>query len=200
MGRKMDEDVLENLCKVYGYTKHLMIIAEEVDPEESKTYLQPRLELFQAFDHLMSDYYLPKLYENQEGSLDAVNKHICTAFFDVADWTNLKIRNCIREELKKYSADDIKSAIPNYYSDIRPNIDLLTDEIIKIRENKMYEDLQDTNKYIECIEKLREYLKTVTRARGSLIELRRKNLLVKWVGPAIGLLGILAAIIVAIFD
>jgi hypothetical protein len=114
----LNHEQIEKLCQIYGKIKHYMLKAEEFDPEH-KIYLQPRLELCQAFDHVISEYFLEQL-NNNAGSIDRAMKHMYTAFFDVADWTVNEIRRLVFMDLERYNPDVIKTAIPDYYSNIRP--------------------------------------------------------------------------------
>ena len=44
---------MEQLFEIYARVKYLMLKAEQLDYEKTSMYLQPRLELCQAFDHFM---------------------------------------------------------------------------------------------------------------------------------------------------
>ena len=107
----LDHEQIEKLCWMYGRIKHYMLKAEEFGLEH-KTYLQPRLELFQALDHMMSEYFLEQL-DDKTGSLNGAMKHMYTAFFDIADWTIKEIRRLVIMDLKRYSPDVIKTAFLN---------------------------------------------------------------------------------------
>jgi len=185
---------LKKLIELYARTKHLMIKAEEFDLAVSNTYLQPRLELFQAFDHLISDY-LVKNINGEEGDLESAIKHVVTAFFDIADWTMIIIWERVREELRKYSPETITTAIPSYYSEIRPELEQLKEKITCIRANKVQETLEDTDRYVELIERAYDHAKTILRAKGTMLELQSKRRFMTWIGPVIGFLGIVVAII-----
>jgi hypothetical protein len=102
----LNHEQIEKLCQIYGRIKHYMIKAEEFGLEY-KSYVQPRLELYQAFDHVISEYFLEQL-NNNAGSLDGAMKHMYTAFFDVADWTIKEIRRLVIMDLRRYSPDVIK--------------------------------------------------------------------------------------------
>jgi len=189
---------IEELCQIYGRIKHFMIKAEEFGLEH-KTYLQPRLELFQAFDHVISEYFLEQL-ENEPISLKGAIKHMYTAFFDVADWTNLEIRRLVDIDLKRYNPDDIKTAIPDYYSEICPELYELTEKITEIREGKTFEKLESVEEYTQLLDKAYDYLNKILKSQVSLIELRKKNRIKAMLGPAtlvVGILSIIAAIIIA---
>jgi len=189
---------IEKLCQIYGKIKYLMIKAEGFGLE-LKTYLQPRLELYQAFDHVISEYFSEQLVE-KAGSLDGAMKHMYTAFFDVADWTIIEIRRLVVMDLKHYNPDVIQTAIPDYYSEIRPDLDELTEKITEIRRKKTFEKIESVDEYTQLLDKAYEYIKKIQKAQGSLIELKKKNRIKAMLGPAtlvVGILSIIAAIIIA---
>jgi len=191
----LDLEQIEKLCQIYGKIKYLMIKAEGFGLE-LKTYLQPRLELYQAFDHVISEYFYKQL-SNEAGSLDGAMKHMYTAFFDVADWTIIEIRRLVVMDLKHYSPDVIQTAIPDYYSEIRPDLDELTEKITEIRRKKTFEKLESVDEYTQLLDKAYEYIKKIQKAQGSLIELKKKNRIKAILMPAISIIAIIVAIIIA---
>jgi hypothetical protein len=197
----LEHEQIEKLCQIYGSIKHYMLMAEEYGLEH-KTYLQPRLELYQAFDHVISEYFLEQL-DDKAGNLKETMKHMYTAFFDIADWTSIQIRSHVFMELKHFSPDVIKTAIPEYYSDIRPAFDELADKITEIREGKTFEKPESVDQYAPLLDKAYEYLKEIRRSQDTLIELRKnyriKTVLWALLGPIIGILAIIVAIIIAFF-
>jgi hypothetical protein len=193
----LDHEQIEKLCQIYGRIKHYMLKAEEFGLEH-KTYLQPRLELFQALDHMMSEYFLEQ-FDNKTGSLSGAMKHMYTAFFDIADWTSMQIRSHVLMELKRFSPDVIKTAIPEYYSEIRPTLDELAEKITKIREGKTFEKPESVDEYALLLDKEYEYIKEIRRSQDTLIELKKKYRIKAMLGPAIGILAIIVAIVIAFF-
>jgi hypothetical protein len=193
----LNHELMEKLCRMYGKIKYFMIKAEEFGLNH-KTYLQPRLELFQAFDHMVSEYFLEQL-ENKAGSLDGTMKHMYTAFFDIADWTINEIRRLVFMDLERYSPDVIKTAIPEYYSEIRPAFDEFADKIIKIREGKTFEKPESVDEYVPLLDKAYDYISKIRRSQNTLIDLKKKDRIKTMLGPAIGILAIIVSIIIAFF-
>ena len=146
-----DSNQITQLYEIYAKTKYLMIKAEELDPERNQTYLQPRLELYQAFDHLMQAYQNAEVL-NTEINLASSIKHVTTAFFDIADWLTMLIRLMVDTELREYDSETIKTVLPDYYSVIRPEIDHLSNAISELRKNKTYENTDDVEKYVQLLE------------------------------------------------
>ena len=126
-------------------------------------------------------------------------KHMYTAFFDIADWTSMQIRSHVFTELKRFSPDVIKTAIPEYYSKIRPALDELAEKITEIRVVKTFEKLEQVDEYDLLLFKAYEYIKEIRRSQGTLIELKKKNRIKTMLGPIIGILAIIVSILIAVF-
>jgi hypothetical protein len=191
----LDHEQMEKLCRMYGKIKYFMIKAEEFGLKH-KTYLQPRLELFQAFDHMVGECFLEQL-DNKAGSLNGTMKHMYTAFFDIADWTINEIRRLVFMDLEHYSPDVIKTAIPEYYSEIRPAFDEFANKIIKIREGKTFEKFEYVDEYVLLLDKAYEYINKIRCSQSTLIDLKKKYRIKTMLGPVIGLLAIIVSIIIA---
>jgi hypothetical protein len=190
-----DQEQVEKFCQIYGKIKHYILKAEEFTND--KTYIQPRLELSNVLDHVVSEYFFEQL-NNKAGSMDGAMEHLYTAFFDVADWTIMQIRSCVIRELEHYSPDVIQIAIKNYYSEIRPALDDLTGKITEIRAAKTSAKQEQVDEYIKLLDEAYGYISKVRRSQGTLIELRNKNRFKTMLGPAIGILGIIISIIIAV--
>lgn len=98
---------LTEMSQVHMYTKHYLLIAEELS-EEGVTFLQPLKEHRDAYDHISRIFSLSLKDGNNEERddeayiLDNVRKafgHEYRAFFDMADWFTYICRKYIREEL-----------------------------------------------------------------------------------------------------
>lgn len=101
------------------------------------------------------------------------------AFFDTADWISIQLRNLIITELENYDSDCIKKTVPNYYSEIRPDIVQINEDIAKARNNKDVTSktgtIEQVKKYRKLIDKLSKYYKKVTRAKDSLEEINNEQ-------------------------
>ena len=82
-----------------------------------------------------------------------------------------------QREWKNGAAEIIKTAIPDYYNIIRPEIDDISNAITKLRMNKAHEEIDDIDKYIQLIEQSIEYVYQIRKAKGSLLELKHKHFL-----------------------
>lgn len=99
---------LTEMSQVHMYTKHYLLIAEELS-EEGVSFLQPLKEHRDAYDHLSRIFALSLKLDDTNGDeesyiLDNVKKafgHEYRAFFDMADWFTYICRKYIREELSR---------------------------------------------------------------------------------------------------
>jgi len=184
---------MATIYEIYARTKYLMLKAEEFPGYEA--YLQPRLELYNAFDNFMVAYQ----DANESGTdidLSSTVKRIYTAFFDIADWLNIRIKKIIVEELGKHDPEDISRAIPEYYNEIRPALDRITDEVSTIRANKAREKADEVEKYVQLMEQSLGYLATIRSAKSSLSELKRKRRLKSpWIAYILAFIAIVVAVV-----
>lgn len=133
---------LEEMSQIHMYTKHYMLIAEELS-EEGVTFLQPLKEHRDAYDHLMRVFSVSLKECNTEANveqyiLENVKKafgHEYRAFFDMADWLTFICRKYIREELS-YNSKKKKYAAKYDFSSTREFINDLPYMIAKFREAK----------------------------------------------------------------
>lgn len=205
MSSKDEKINWEEIFSLYNTIKWLYALCEETDPELN-TNLQPLNEFRAALDHIMRIVAIENLEEYKEkSSIDEAKKlrsHLRRALFDICDMVSINYRNKIINVLQDYSVEEIQSALPTYYSEIRPRIEAISEEIASLRTEKRFnssgEEETAVDTYPEVIKELQGYYKTVNAAISSLIDIRqknkkkdRKNFVVQWVIP-------ISAIVVAI--
>lgn len=154
---------LTEMSQVHMYTKHYLLIAEELS-EEGVAFLQPLKEHRDAYDHISRIFALSLKDDDTSCNeelyiLDNVKKafgHEYRAFFDMADWFTYICRKYVREELsnkikrkkyqEKYDLEDTKKFINQ-----------LPFCIAKFREGK------DVSKEQPILEEVLEYKKVMDR-------------------------------------
>lgn len=186
IGREHREEALQKLndiCELYFVVKEVIIYFEEINPEQ-KSDIQPINELRNAFDHLMRVVAVwLNIKEKTEPNdyiithLDKSFGHVYRAGYDTVDFLTLTLKELIYSELSGYSVRTIQEVIPNYYSEIRPSIYELNDEVTKYRSEK---DVANTDarhliEYIRDVKKIVEYHKGITKKIPTLDELERKH-------------------------
>lgn len=129
------------IVEVHQYTKELLTLAEEISPS-LKTFIPPVKEQRDALEHIirakafeieLQDVDNPKYIDEQ------INKtlgHIYRAFFDVADYFCILMRDEITNLLSDFDSNLIKLSIPTFYTKIRPLLENINREISELRKAK----------------------------------------------------------------
>lgn len=137
-------DMMTDLTARYSWVKKIYIEAEECDPDLS-TNLQPFNEFKATLDHLFrmiekilspKDSTPGEPIERLRNEYRSIRGHLCRAFFDIADACGMSIREQISRDLAPYSTETIRLALPDYYPNWRPQLELLSQKIASYRLNK----------------------------------------------------------------
>jgi len=189
----------------------LILFCEE-NHEEFKSNLHEVKELRDAFDHLMRIFAV-KLGVKEEKdeeyiriNMDKVFGHVYRAGYDTLDFAALILRDKINKEVSGFSHSAIQAAIPNYYSEIRPVVESITSDIIKLRTDKDVANKSPEvfNNYFQNVKTLNKMFDLILRAKPALVEYtnRRKKEELKdtLLKVAIGIaIGVVMALIGKIF-
>ncbi len=172
----------DEIISLYNTIKSLYALCEETDPE-LKTNLQPLNEFRAALDHMMRIAGIEKTQEYKEKSAveeaTKLKSHLRRALFDICDMLAINYRTKIIDTLQDYSVEEINHAIPTYYSEIRPRIEKISENIPELRTEKRFNSIEEeetaVNDYPMVIKELQGFNKTVLNSIPSLIEIRQKN-------------------------
>jgi len=176
---------LHETTELYQKTKLLIIRAEEFDKDD-KTKIGAFDELRHAFDHIMRVFSLkfdlrndiknPEQYSSE--NLGKLYAHVFRAGYDALDWLNISYFKKISNLLKKYHREDIRDAIPDYYSKIQMNLIEIKKKIVEYRSQKDVGTLEKNvfNGYIEKIQELDEYYEEIIAKQEQLISIKRKRI------------------------
>lgn len=201
----LEKEKIERIFNIYNTTKKLYALCEETDPE-LLTNLQPLNEFRAALDHLMRIVAISNLdeYKDRDPRVEAekLTSHLNRALYDVCDMLSINYRNKIIDILQPYSSGEIKTALPTYYSQIRPRIEEISEEIASFRTTDRFnkEECGDSilDSYPNVIEELKGYYKTVSSAIPSLDEIfqedqrihkhnRARNIFTQWIIPIVSI-------------
>ncbi|MBI4778125.1 hypothetical protein HY792_04320 [Candidatus Desantisbacteria bacterium] len=206
---KVCKEVWKKIIHVHEYTKHITLKAEEFD-ESFKTFIQPFNELRNTLEHIIRANSVIIGINDCEDSkyidknLDKALGHEYRAFFDSVDWLSMSLRDRIIETLKPFHHEAISKAIPDYYSNIRPRIDEIGNEIARLREEKDIangsELMIEVEHYKEILDELFDIDKKIRNSVSAVIEIDKAkkfepvaNIIVSFVA------GLLVALIVYFF-
>lgn len=174
----------DEIISLYNTIKSLYALCEETDPE-LKTNLQPLNEFRAALDHMMRIAGIEKTSEyNDKSAFEEATKlrsHLRRALFDICDMLAINYRSKIINTLQEYSVEEIRSAIPQYYSEIRPRVEDISETIADLRTGKRFSSVEEeetaVNDYPEIIKELQEFNRIINKSVPSLIEIKEKNML-----------------------
>lgn len=180
------KEIWDQIIHVHECTKHFALKAEESE-KKFRTFIQPFNELKNALEHIIraqSVYFGFASGKDNDYIIKNLNKalgHEYRAFFDTADWLSISLRDRIIDTLIPFHHEAISKAIPDYYSHIRPRIDVICNEIAGLREKKDIGNsisLMDEAEHYERI--LNELLEIDIKIRNSVssiieVDKARKN-------------------------
>ena len=181
---RFEKDICPDLKKItelFVMVNEAILRAEEINSEK-KADIQVINELRNTLTHLMriftAYFEIERDYDKEYIQLN-LNKafgHIYRAGYDTLDWTALSLRMQISEEIHPFSLETIKSVFPEYYRDIRPDLEVINERIVKRRAEKDVGDPKAENfvEYVKIVEKIREYFDTALRKKNSLIDYEKK--------------------------
>ena len=172
---------LEEITTLYATVKKWMLYAEEIHPEK-KTFIQPINEIKNAFDHLMRVFASKLELKSTDATYIAINldkafAHIYRATYDLLDYISIYLRKKISDELDRISPEALTKIFSEYYKEIKPYIESKSSEISNLRANKDIADpnIDDLQKYVEIIERMKTYLDKIVEIKPSLIDYEERK-------------------------
>jgi hypothetical protein len=185
----LSEELWRKIVEVHNQTKLLLLMAEEMEVSFND-FLAPVLQQRDTLEHIIRAKAAeigirpvgdPGSYV--EANLDKALGHAYRAFFDVADWSSVIIREKVLNVLKPFPPEAIASGLPTYYAEIRPRIEDLSLEIANIRNSKDIggdDVLEEVRKYQGVVEELQSMWKKIRAAIPSIQECSRKSVRAKF--------------------
>jgi len=208
MGKSDLTSTKKVIVELHGHVKSLMLLAEELEPE-NESYISLHAELKHALDHLMRAHGVEWEMVQPPNDVDSetyVSKqygkafsHLYRAFFDVADWAGIILREHIIATFKPFSPEAISEVFPEYYKKIRPQLEKINTDIARFRERK---DIGREENVLPEVERYNSVLQSLIETRASLeakipslVEYDRKN----WIRRAGDILiGVLSGIAIGL--
>jgi hypothetical protein len=183
-----EDELWRRIVKVHNWSKQLLIRWEEASRQQW-SFLAPIIQERDALEHIVRAQAVTvgmnsgRDQEYVRANLDKALGHIYRAFFDTADWMAIGLRADIASMLEPYSNEGIKTVLPSYYTQIRPQLETINQEIANIRGAKDVGDediFKKIEQYYTQVEKLLDFRKTVVAAIPSLEEYRKKEDAAGW--------------------
>lgn len=178
-------ELWRKIITLHNHTKGHVLYCEEMDASY-RTFIQPRNEWCNALEHIIrskanelglkeggsSDAYI---HEN----LDAALGHEYRAYFDTCDWLSVQLRKKIRLTLDPYSQTTLTAAVPDYYREVRPQLEQIIIDIAAIRGAKdiavKRDILEEVGRYNAVLERLKSFVARLPACVPALEELKQKE-------------------------
>lgn len=194
---------IKKLQEWYKRASEIVIKAESMD-SISRGYVQPLNELRYCLDHFMrsldseeagkdNDNDKEKIQAIIKKSIDSAIGHLQRTYSDSIEWILVSVKEEYVSTLKKYTNDQIQRAFPEYYTEIRPAIEKITDVVNTYKINKSIEKVTSnieplpddelemlqtvTDQFLaeDIAKKLMDYLEMLHNREVSLIEVKRRD-------------------------
>jgi hypothetical protein len=181
----MLDDLWAQIVEVHNEAKTLFLLAEEIEPNQFRDFIQPINEHRHSLEHIVRAQAnvlgidpdgVDESY--QEDSLRKALGHEYRAFFDCADWIAIILREEISDTLTPYDAACIKEVLPEYYSRLRSRITEISTTIARKRGEKNVSRtgrvIEDVRAYKLILGELQEIHSRVVGAQEALADYRSR--------------------------
>lgn len=189
-----NDNEINLLITWYERAKEVAIEAESLD-SLNKGYIQPLHEQRYCLDHFVRAIVYEKEGETDEKVKKAISSaigHLQRAYSDSIEWILISVKDEYLRVLKQYTNGQINQGFPEYYSEIRPAFDKITEAVNQYKVNKSVENatiidvLSDdqveflsviSNQLLslDVVKKLKEYLEKLYTKESILIEIQEKD-------------------------
>lgn len=188
---KYEKDI-EVLLAWYERAKEATIIAESLDTVNG-SFIQTLHEQRYSFDHFIRSVVYDKDGSSEEKvkkAISAAISHLHRGYSDSVEWIYVSVLDEYTSFLKNFNTEQIAKGFPDYYSEIRPELDKIKNQIDKYKINKSIEKVSDviteeetvelaeaSNQYLSenLIHKLRQYLEMLHERQGTLLEIANRD-------------------------
>jgi hypothetical protein len=210
----MDKELAHKLIEKYYTVKEVYVKCEEIAIELNSN-IQPLNEFRAALDHIfriiVSDYdYSVTIKPTIEEEANKLLGHLNRAYFDVCEllcsYFRLKICNC----MDKFTVEDIREALPEYYTEIKPYIDSCEMDIanIRLRRGIEYGEEQENlfKEFKAIVDNLEKYYIKIIGdtnnigAQKDLKKHKRNRYIFNGISISIGVIGIIVSIIFGVIS
>lgn len=186
---------IENLLEWYDRSKEIVIIAESMD-KINGSYVQPMHELRYCLDHFMRSI-LFDLENKEEKTTKAISSaigHLQRTYSDSIEWISICVCEDFQTTLGEYTKEQINSFFPNYYKEIRIELEKIKKIVNNYKINKSIEvSTEISDEELEMLKKtsyelmekdvckkLQTYLEELHIREPLLIEERERDRRTNW--------------------
>jgi len=171
----------KQLVEIHTRAKGMLLKAEEIDPNRT-FFVASMVQQRDALDHIIRAASVEHGVVTKEDDEQYIHfhtgkalSHLYRAFFDVADWLSILYRTQIAEAVKLYTTDAVRTALPEYYSKIRPRVTKICGNIAAVRTRKdigndATELIEDVYTYTNLVAELADFSEEVQNAVPAMDE------------------------------
>lgn len=191
-------DEVNLLLKWYERTKRVVIEAESFDTL-NKAYIQPLHEQRYCLEHFVRAITYEQESENNEEtikkSITSAIGHLQRAYSDSIEWMLMSVKEEYITILKPFSNEQINTVLPEYYTEIRPTFEKITDTVNRYKETKSIERATDieivsdgelktlciiAEQFLsdDVVKILKDYLNLLHNREQALIEAKKRD---RWI-------------------
>ena len=182
----MSDEIWQKIIRIHSHTKALILQAEEIDPERA-FFLPPMIQQRDALDHIVraraAQLRIIQREDSEEyieANLDKALGHQYRAFFDVADWLGIILREQIEDILTELPTEIINQVMPKFYDKTYPRLKTIDLAIARVRGVKdIGNDLSiipDVEDYYKLINELVDMWLQMAKAAPTLREKNEERL------------------------
>ena len=156
----LEEQYRNNIYIAYIESKRLFISAEE-KLNQMSFFVAPLIEHRDALDHIMRYFHIKTtdgLTDDAIKELERALSHELRAYFDIADYVCIMVRQEINNSLKRISTRKIKRVWSDYVQ-TKERIAKISEDIAEIR-NSRSSSLEHINKYKVVVNEIFDIYKT----------------------------------------
>ena len=179
----------KTIVRVHNQTKALILFAEELDPQHD-FFWPPLVQQRDTLDHIVRAQNALLTIEEKspeekteaskyiDKQMDKALGHIYRAFFDVADWFSIIIRERIEAIVSQYSRSTILQELPDFAEIVDIPVENICETIAGLRATKDIGTPTDTNieSYVATVNQLSEILKTVRSYQTKFDQVESANI------------------------
>lgn len=171
---------IKEITELYSYTKDLILYSEELN--NLSTFMPPINEIKDAFDHFMritsvkfgmnvgDDAYVMT-------NLNKIFSHIYRATFELFDYIRIYQKDSIDKKLSGVSNEALVHVFPEYYREIKPEMESLLTIIPSYKKDKDIgdPDIGVVKAYHKSILQMRENIRKIDARLPALFEYEEKR-------------------------
>ena len=162
---------LKDYSILYNKVKIIIIVSENFS---DKMYIAPVNELRNSLDHIAKAISDEK---NAEYEINKAKEHLLRAGYDCWELLSIDFVKDITDRLNKYDAETIAAVFPQYYTDVKPELVNIREQLINVRlsSEKYQFDIDTLLLKIEELQKIKSAVEKQVPLLENYFKNRKRN-------------------------